>query len=288
MRELDPDRQPLPVSDELLECLTLGTTLQDQGPVKTVRIVYSGRDAVVRFGPQAHLGEVYAMDFVRQHTPAGSIPLAPLLGLFISKDAPSNTDKPILYIVTEWIQDSQTLHAIWPSLEEHEKDGVTMQLRAILHTLRSLEPPSSSVYIGAVGGGACSDLLLNGAGPFDTIDDFIQSYVDIAKPCFRGHYISIIERLLHKTKSYRIVLTHGDLALSNILVRKNLETGSWKIVALVDWENSGWYPEHWEYLKLLGSVKWKSDWALHAQNLLDRQYDEDFLLDNRLRLFHRL
>jgi thiamine kinase-like enzyme len=97
------------------------------------------------------------------------------------------------------------------------------------------------------------------------------------------------------------VFTHGDLHISNILVRPRpsptptanadddeLTPGSsttgWKIVALLDWECAGWYPEHWEYVKILSSVKWRSDWAARAQHLLGRHFDEEFLMDNRMRL----
>lgn len=40
-----------------------------------------------------------------------------------------------------------------------------------------------------------------------------------------------------------IVMTHNDLDPRNILIQ-----GSW-VVALLDWELSGYYPEYWEYCK---------------------------------------
>lgn len=44
-------------------------------------------------------------------------------------------------------------------------------------------------------------------------------------------------------RSYDVRFTHGDLGPQNILVR-----GS-EVVAIIDWECSGWYPEYWEYTK---------------------------------------
>ncbi|ODA79942.1 hypothetical protein RJ55_05539 [Drechmeria coniospora] len=39
--------------------------------------------------------------------------------------------------------------------------------------------------------------------------------------------------------NHRICLSHGDLALRNILLQEG------RIVGLVDWEDGGWYPEYW-------------------------------------------
>ncbi|THU83821.1 hypothetical protein K435DRAFT_420159, partial [Dendrothele bispora CBS 962.96] len=271
----------------LSEAIASGTVLQDQGPVKTIKVVFGEKNAVVRYGPHVHLGEVHAMNFIDCHAPPHSIPLVPILGVYKS-DSSIDFDQPCLYIVTEWIENSQTLETAWTTLEETEKDDITTQLQSVLSTLRSLPASPQPPYIGSVGHLPCVDPLLQGVGPFDSLHGFSEAYTDVARPCFRGHYISIIERLLKKFETYRIVLTHGDLAMSNILVRKDAARQRWEIVALIDWENSGWYPEHWEYVKLLASVRWKSDWALRAQSLLERQYDEDFLLDSRLRFYHRL
>jgi hypothetical protein len=41
----------------------------------------------------------------------------------------------------------------------------------------------------------------------------------------------------------QIVLTHGDLLLRNILVRDA------KVLAILDWEMAGYFPEYWEYVK---------------------------------------
>ncbi|KAL2192921.1 hypothetical protein P885DRAFT_64534 [Corynascus similis CBS 632.67] len=40
--------------------------------------------------------------------------------------------------------------------------------------------------------------------------------------------------------------TNGDVAPRNILVDKD-----GRILALLDWENAGWYPDYWEYANLM-------------------------------------
>jgi thiamine kinase-like enzyme len=44
----------------------------------------------------------------------------------------------------------------------------------------------------------------------------------------------------------RVVFTHCDLALQNILVRADGD-GQLSIAAILDWEHAGWMPEYWEY-----------------------------------------
>lgn len=53
-----------------------------------------------------------------------------------------------------------------------------------------------------------------------------------------------------------ITFTHGDLHRSNILV--SLEDPA-QVVAIVDWEQSGWYPEYWEYCKADAFTGWEAD-----------------------------
>lgn len=55
-----------------------------------------------------------------------------------------------------------------------------------------------------------------------------------------------------------ITFTHGDLNLGNILVQG--APGSYNIVGVIDWEHAGWYPEFWEYFKLLCAVERSHEW----------------------------
>lgn len=42
-------------------------------------------------------------------------------------------------------------------------------------------------------------------------------------------------------RNYKLKFTHGNLGVSNILVRDA------KVVAIIDWECAGWIAEYWEY-----------------------------------------
>jgi aminoglycoside phosphotransferase (APT) family kinase protein len=45
------------------------------------------------------------------------------------------------------------------------------------------------------------------------------------------------------TAPYQTHFTHADLAPRNIIVRHG------RVVAIIDWAFSGWYPEYWEFTK---------------------------------------
>ena len=55
----------------------------------------------------------------------------------------------------------------------------------------------------------------------------------------RDIYISI-----YKT-DYRIIFNYRDFAFYNIIIRNS------HIIAIIDWEDSGWYPKYWDYYKTL-------------------------------------
>lgn len=57
-----------------------------------------------------------------------------------------------------------------------------------------------------------------------------------------------------------MVFTHADLDQSNILI-SSADDGPPRICAIIDWHQSGWYPEPWEYLKAKSVGRPDSDWT---------------------------
>lgn len=55
-----------------------------------------------------------------------------------------------------------------------------------------------------------------------------------------------------------IKFTHGDLHRSNIIVS---HSRPYRIVGIVDWEQSGWLPEYWEDCKAHYTTLYGEDWA---------------------------
>lgn len=54
----------------------------------------------------------------------------------------------------------------------------------------------------------------------------------------------------------KTMMTLNGLAPSNFLVRED------KVVALRDWELTGYYPEYWEYVKAHLWNDWQSPWII--------------------------
>ncbi|KMU82144.1 hypothetical protein CISG_09580 [Coccidioides immitis RMSCC 3703] len=67
-----------------------------------------------------------------------------------------------------------------------------------------------------------------------------------------------------------ISFTHGDLHRSNIMVSKS---EPWRVVSIVDWEQSGWMPEYWEDRKAHFTSEWKGEWATKYLPMIPRQYE---------------
>ncbi|KAI0777398.1 kinase-like domain-containing protein [Trametes elegans] len=62
-----------------------------------------------------------------------------------------------------------------------------------------------------------------------------------------------LERLFQECAGPAVpVLTHGDLAPRNIIVKDN------RIAAVVDWESFGWYPDFWEGMGIRNAFLWRS------------------------------
>jgi aminoglycoside phosphotransferase (APT) family kinase protein len=55
-----------------------------------------------------------------------------------------------------------------------------------------------------------------------------------------------------------VVFTHSDLHPSNIIVSKNTESP--KILAIIDWRQSGWYPDYWEFCKAMYTAEVDGEW----------------------------
>jgi thiamine kinase-like enzyme len=73
-------------------------------------------------------------------------------------------------------------------------------------------------------------------------------------------------------EDHRIVFTHGDLALHNIIVKDG------HVNAIIDWEFSGWYPEHWDYCKTLSFLGSTEDDYQACKAMYEKHYyAESFL-----------
>lgn len=112
---------------------------------------------------------------------------------------------------------------------------------------------------GDITGGPLPDISLetlvargSPAGPFPDVKSFhdwfeTMALMDLKKLWPPGFQTSAQARLILPHDA-PIVFTHADLDMSNIMISLPNQ-GPTRIVALIDWHQSGWYPAYWEYHK---------------------------------------
>lgn len=147
-------------------------------------------------------------------------------------------------IVMEYIEGAP-LDQVIDSFGPEEKKALISQLQRFTTTMR--QQLSTSKFIGSVDKTDVKDLLFvqGRAGPFDSERAFVNGLVESLHARAEGSWIQLVAVLLGHLPDHgeEFVMTHGDLNTRNILVR-----GS-EIVAILDWSQAGYYPEHWESVK---------------------------------------
>ncbi|KAJ1671682.1 hypothetical protein EV182_007502 [Spiromyces aspiralis] len=219
------------------------------------------------------------MLFVRQAT---NIPVPKLYALYSDPQTGKN------YIMMERIA-GETLESLWPSLSEQEKDMVIAKLRQYFDELRRLPSPG---YFGRLGGrpllsfpyhAPSSDPAIS--GPFKTEDALNEALaLRCAQECSSPYMPDFYRQSLpHIFRDHKPTFTHGDLYPNNILVQRlpqdshpageRNSSDEFK-VTIIDWQLSGWYPDHWEYSFAIIGSRWNNDWGLRVGKILDPYYRE--------------
>jgi aminoglycoside phosphotransferase (APT) family kinase protein len=160
------------------------------------------------------------------------------------------------------------LDLVWPNITEDERRSICQQLRESLTTMRSI--PHSSGLIGSCSGGKAQDdrqYTHYSGGPFTDEATFNSSfYFDLLKSTPNQIRTALYQQIRH---DHRIVFSHGALAQHNILVKDGRITG------LLDWENAGWYPEHWDYIKFFERPCKHRDWKNYAEDIFPELYNDE-------------
>ncbi|KAG6853008.1 hypothetical protein C0991_007491 [Blastosporella zonata] len=188
--------------------------------------------------------EADALRYIRQHT---SIPVPRVMA--------SATYGRYAYTLMEEVE-GMPLAGVWPALDDPQRLRVVTQLRDFITQLRRLPPPAQIVP-----GSVCS---LHGHGMRDSRISSCHSF----GPClseseFNDHLVVAADTFMDRGLSepirarmrndHRILFTHGDLTPRNIIMRGDT------VAAIVDWEESGWLPEHWELVKARWSPEMDKD-----------------------------
>ncbi|TQV90391.1 Protein kinase-like domain [Cordyceps javanica] len=167
---------------------------------------------------------------------AEALKVAPGAGLPVPSLYGVSSTNGTVEIRMSYIQ-GQTLEELWPSMSGEQRKNVAGQLHEIVKRMRELEPPPDCI-------GCC-----DGTGIRDT------RIPSTLRASFRSQLRA----------DHRIVFTHGDLTPRNIMMQDG------KISGILDWEESGWYPEYWELAKFFERFA-EGDWKEYADIIFPRPY----------------
>jgi aminoglycoside phosphotransferase (APT) family kinase protein len=224
------------------------------------KVLKIGADLVIKFGPKVILAEAEAVMYIRNNT---TIPVPKILDAY-SKDGNN-------YIIMEYIE-GDLLIEVWGHMPKVERSVIVSELRDYICQMRRLPAPKA-VLIGSMDGGPAIDRRQLGSatgGPFRSEHDFnewqLAQLHPECPPSRRDIHVSL------DREDHRIVFTHGDLALHNIIIKDG------HVNAIIDWEFSGWYPEHWDYCKTSSFLGSTEDDYEACKAMYEKQYHAEHFL----------
>jgi len=252
---------PVPLQRKITEDDIAQAVILHSLPGSDRKVVKVDSKTVAKLGPGLDITEAESMRFIRNHT---ALPVPQVLDAY-EKDGYG-------YILMEFVE-GDLLEKIWPNLSSSEKMVILTELNNYIFQMRQIVCPDGTP-IGSVTGGPAIDrrqLSAVKGGPFWSEKEFnewqlAQLFPDTALSR-RESYASI-----HGT-DHRIVFSHCDLAFHNIIVRDG------HVVAIIDWEYSGWYPEHWDYCKTRSFLSGTDEFYLCCKAIFGKHYHKEYFMD---------
>ncbi len=148
----------------------------------------------------------------------------------------------------------EELRHVWDKLKPQERCSIVEQLRGHMEQLRSIK----GSFIRSIDGSYCEDQVftddLGAYGPYEDQKSFHEGIIKALRTSRDGPDTEMVADFIRALPQHSIVLTPSDFTPRNILVDQG------KIVAILDWEMAGYYPEYWEYVKAYYRPDWNSSW----------------------------
>ncbi|RPA94666.1 APH-domain-containing protein [Choiromyces venosus 120613-1] len=171
----------------------------------------------------------------------------------------------------------KTLHESWPALEDKQRMHISGKLSEILSSLREIEyvPGAPMGWNGMVKDWRQITRVGYKIHSETEFNDFLL--FNPPKSISRSES-SRLKALL--STPHRIVLSHGDFHPGNIMI----DPDSLEVVAVIDWEFGGWYPEYWEFVKAMEPGPWEDWWQWFPRCTAgyEREWGVDMVLDRVL------
>lgn len=221
------------------------------------KVVLHPDNTVVKSGKRIAMGEAEAL---RVAVHAG-VPAPCVHDMHTTSDGQGR-------IRMDYVQ-GQPLDTLWPDMSVDQKKDIARQLREMVEKMRSVPPPPN--FIGACDGTEIRDTRLYFTYHSPPCRDK-EAFNEFLLSSLYEHTPSLVRVAFSQRlrTNHRIVLSHCNLTPRNILVQDG------KINGLVDWEDSGWYPEYWEYVKFFQRTTDK-DWKQYAEDIFPELYHDELV-----------
>jgi aminoglycoside phosphotransferase (APT) family kinase protein len=216
-------------------------------------------NVAVKIGSAIDYDHISTVEYINEHAP--DVPTPAVYGVL-------KTDTRTYLFMTRI--NGVSLDKLWPALDEAQKTSIRDQLTPIFKQLRAIPRPPLEDGKFTLGGGRprrCKDMRRQeriASYPIGSEEEFNDFLLDTGGRKTLVTRAKMIRSFLRS--DHRIVMTHGDLHPRNIMavmepaeevlgrVAAETRTSRVRVVGLIDWETSGWYPEYWEYTKALNTV----------------------------------
>ncbi|KAK4461562.1 phosphotransferase enzyme family protein [Cladorrhinum samala] len=223
-------------------------------------VFYQELGLVVKFGPpiEVSIAEGQCLWVLRRVVP--EVPVPEVYGW--TQDGGQN------FIYMELVQ-GLTLAEQWDHLDSNGRTDICNQLSTTIAKLRELRHAPGEFFLGHVNGEPLGDTVFTNecrppAGPFKSVAEFHDWLSWQIRAQARQHWPG--KEVLEIPDPYRskipddaqVVFTHADLHRQNIIVSKDVESP--KILAIIDWRQSGWYPDYWEFCKAMYTAGVEGEW----------------------------
>lgn len=113
------------------------------------------------------------------------------------------------------------------------------------------------IYLGSINHQPLRDYVFEdqpATGPFPGVKEFNDWFALCHQFRFERRYDDPYRCYLPDDRE--IKLTHADLNRRNVMIPS---TNPVRIV-VIDWQQSGWYPDYWEYCKASWTVSFEDEW----------------------------
>ena len=239
-------------------------------------VVKLNSSVAVKFAEGMDTDEAITMTHIQNH--ASELPIPKSFGV-------ASIDN-INYHFMSFVE-GVSLDKLWSSLTKSQKESIQTQLSVILRHVRSLPLPSDP----AIGSGSpprCKDIRVRtriSSSRICTEEDFNGFLLSNPFNTDWGvspFYLRMIRSRMRT--DHRMCVTHGDLRPANITVQRK-DANSIQINGLVDWGNSGVYPEYWEYAKALSLFRYlakEEDWYTYLPTQGMGCYIDEYFLDKKI------